>query len=1161
MAINFAGYVYKDNGDPVNGADVYLKQVSDGVTEASTTTDSNGYWAFSESDEDRYYVEIASGSSKRFIRWADEISLKEIDVRNNEANTTPAATFTNLTNNADNDVVHFRSLRGTGADNDEMFIRYYMDDASSNTTEVARMTVKLISASAASEDSEIRWGVAVGGSIVDVLTISNTDAGATDMTMDVAGDISLDADGGDVFFKDGGTTFGSATNSSGNLILKSGTTTAATFSGANVTFAGTVDATTDFTIGDTVITDGVVTDSTGLQLAANLDINGTADISGDLTLSGGADGALQFTNAGENSIKIPDNQASALIIEEADNAYITFVTSNGSEAITVAKATTFSAGIANAGTIGAGTWNGTAIASSYIAADAITGAKIADDAIDSEHYTDGSIDTAHLAADAVTGAKIADDAIDSEHYTDGSIDNAHLADDAVGADELAANAVVDASVASGAAIAVSKLALTAGDGLTLNTNDIDLDASLTTVTSITNASLVVGRDADNDIDFTTDNNIRFRAGGEDQLTLTDGALTPSSNAIVDLGTDALEFKDAYFDGTLEADAITIGGTNIVTGEVITTLGTISAGTWEGTDVAVAHGGTGASSLTDGGVLLGSGTDAVTAMAVLADGEMIVGDGTTDPVAESGATLRTSIGVGTGDSPQFTAIELGHASDTTIARSGSGAITVEGTQVLLAGAQTGVTTILNASTKIGRDSDNLVDFATTDNKIIFRVEGVNEVELVQNALSPVTSDGVALGTSSLMWSDLFVASGGVVNFNNGDVTLTHASDTLTLAGGQLLVPDGTAALPSVSNDGDPNTGMNFPAADSVAWSAGGTERMRMDQYGLIVTGGEYTTSQVPMDDARNDYDTNGYQDDVGNGLMGKEMHLTIPTGANTGGIAIDTQTSTKASRGQLAFRRGYSTGSALGNTGSDTEFGAISWQQVHVPVSGQTGEGYNQLAEIAKIELKGSHSVASTARATLDFYTSSRGGDTSTQTGAAYYAGVSGPELAMRINYNQQVEVYNSLSIKRNANNSARLQIYDTDGSHYNSIASPAMTANVNYILPATDGSNTQQLQTDGSANLTWVSASSSLRYKEDIKPLEIDSSKIYELTPKSFKFIEGHKTSLPGEFGYIAEEVEKILPELVLYDKENRPDALMYELLTVLLLEEVKKLRSMITEE
>ena len=104
----------------------------------------------------------------------------------------------------------------------------------------------------------------------------------------------------------------------------------------------------------------------------------------------------------------------------------------------------------------------------------------------------------------------------------------------------------------------------------------------------------------------------------------------------------------------------------------------------GTDVPVADGGTGASSLTDGGVLLGSGTSAVTAMAVLADGEMIVGDGSTDPVAESGATLRTSIGVGTGDSPQFTAVELGHASDTTIARASAGNVTIEGNEIYRAG---------------------------------------------------------------------------------------------------------------------------------------------------------------------------------------------------------------------------------------------------------------------------------------------------------------------------------------------------------------------------------------------------------------------------------------------------------------------------------------------
>ena len=77
---------------------------------------------------------------------------------------------------------------------------------------------------------------------VDNITIDGTeiDFSSGDLTLDSAGDIILDADGGDVFVKDAGTTYGSLTNSSGNLIIKSGPTTAATFSGANVTFAGTI---------------------------------------------------------------------------------------------------------------------------------------------------------------------------------------------------------------------------------------------------------------------------------------------------------------------------------------------------------------------------------------------------------------------------------------------------------------------------------------------------------------------------------------------------------------------------------------------------------------------------------------------------------------------------------------------------------------------------------------------------------------------------------------------------------------------------------------------------------------------------------------------------------------------------------------------------------
>ena len=63
----------------------------------------------------------------------------------------------------------------------------------------------------------------------------------------------------------------------------------------------------------------------------------------------------------------------------------------------------------------------------------------------------------------------------------------------------------------------------------------------------------------------------------------------------------------------------------------------------------------------------------------------------------------------------------------------------------------------------------------------------EVNLTGSALFPNSSDGNALGTATRMWSDLFVALGSVINFNNGDMTITHSADNLTFAGGTTTIP--------------------------------------------------------------------------------------------------------------------------------------------------------------------------------------------------------------------------------------------------------------------------------------------------------------------------------------------------------------------------------------
>jgi hypothetical protein len=112
---------------------------------------------------------------------------------------------------------------------------------------------------------------------------------------------------------------------------------------------------------------------------------------------------------------------------------------------------------------------------------------------------------------------------------------------------------------------------TAGKVLMVNSGATapEWTAAITGATSILNTALVIGRDADNDIDFATDNTILFRADGADQIKLTNGALAPVTDNDVDLGTSSLEFKDAFFDGTVTSDAFAGPLTGDVTGNADT----------------------------------------------------------------------------------------------------------------------------------------------------------------------------------------------------------------------------------------------------------------------------------------------------------------------------------------------------------------------------------------------------------------------------------------------------------------------------------------------------------------------------------------------------------------------------------------------------------------
>ncbi len=82
---------------------------------------------------------------------------------------------------------------------------------------------------------------------------------------------------------------------------------------------------------------------------------------------------------------------------------------------------------------------------------------------------------------------------------------------------------------------------------------------------------------------------------------------------------------------------------------------------------------------------------------------------------------------------------------------------------------------------------------------------------------------------------------------------------------------------------------------------------------------------------------------------------------------------------------------------------------------------------------------------------------------------------------------------------------------------------------------------------------SSARYKRDIRDMGDASDKLMKLRPVTFQYKEDSDAT--RQYGLIAEEVEKVYPELVIDDKDGQPEAVEYQVLPAMLLNEVQKER------
>ena len=187
--------------------------------------------------------------------------------------TTGSSTTTAVTFGASGIATFANSLTVTGAlsvgTNAFLNGNVHLGNASSDTVTVnGQINSDIIPAADSTHDlgtTSVRWANIFSDDITSTritsATLGNTSGNTTidassGIILDSAINIELDASSGNILFRDDSVTFGRVRNTSGNLIIDSGTTTAVTFSGANTTLSGTLDVSGDITIPDKIVHTG-----------------------------------------------------------------------------------------------------------------------------------------------------------------------------------------------------------------------------------------------------------------------------------------------------------------------------------------------------------------------------------------------------------------------------------------------------------------------------------------------------------------------------------------------------------------------------------------------------------------------------------------------------------------------------------------------------------------------------------------------------------------------------------------------------------------------------------------------------------------------------------------------------------------------------------------
>ena len=222
--------------------------------------------------------------------------------------------------------------------------------------------------------------------------------------------------------------------------------------------------------------------------------------------------------------------------------------------------------------------------------------------------------------------------------------------------------------------------------------------------------------------------------------------------------------------------------------------------------------------------------------------------------------------------------------------------------------------------------------TTINFTLSRaVNSVNDIEVIVNNVEQIPS-GYSVSGTTLTFS--VAPSSGTSNVYVRYLSTTNLS--LAIPAGTsatfntVTVADGSAAAPSITNDGDTNTGIFFPAADTIGFAEGGAEVMRINSSGQLGIG--TTSPTAPLNISGANLDTNAFSIVSTTGTNAAAGRFT-----NTGGTAYIGLDNSTGSRISGASGAGYSLN--VWHEGAyPLLFGTSNTERARIDSSGNVGIG-------------------------------------------------------------------------------------------------------------------------------------------------------------------------------------------------------------------------------